>query len=192
MSLLDDKDIGAQSGRCSLSEIFGTTLKIGVSTFGGGYAMLPVMQREFVDKKKWIDQSEIVDIFAVCQSIPGIISLNTSVFVGYRLRRVPGAVAAILGLTVPSFVILTLVSLFYSQMRHNEYIAAMLLGIRACVVALILSAVVSLGKPAIRNVFGWIIAVAAFVCVVVLGINPVLIIPAAGLCGWLYGKLRRA
>lgn len=175
----------------TILQLFLCTLKIGAFTFGGGYAMIPIMQREFCEKHKWVEENDILDIFAIAQSLPGVIALNSSVFIGYRVAGVGGACAAALGVSLPSLIVLSVVSLFYVQFQENIYVQAALQGIRACVVALILQAVLKLGKPAIKDLFGWGVAIAAFLLVVLLNVNAIFVIAGAGVLGFLYHKLRR-
>lgn len=175
----------------TILQLFFCTLKIGAFTFGGGYAMIPIMQREFCEKHKWVEENDILDIFAIAQSLPGVIALNSSVFIGYRVAGVGGACAAALGVSLPSLIVLSVVSLFYVQFQENIYVQAALQGIRACVVALILQAVLKLGKPAIKDLFGWGVAIAAFLLVVLLNVNAIFVIAGAGVLGFLYQLLRR-
>lgn len=117
--------------------LFLTFLKIGTFTFGGGYAMIPLIEDEIVNRKKWLTEQEFTDQFAIAQSVPGPFSLNTAVFVGYRMRGVAGSVAAVTGLVLPSFVILFCIAAYLSGYRHLERVEAAFRGIRPCVVALI-------------------------------------------------------
>ena len=182
----------ATSGWKTILGLFFCTLKIGAFTFGGGYAMIPIMQREFVTKRGWVSETDILDIFAIAQSVPGVIALNTSVFIGYRVAKTRGAIAAALGVSLPSLLVLSVVSLFYEQFKENSMVIAALRGIRPCVVALILQAVLKLGKPALRDLFCWLIAAAAFGLVAFGGVNPIFVILGAGLTGFLIMTVRDA
>ena len=126
---------------CSL---FVSFFKIGAFTFGGGYAMIPLIQREVIENRKWIGESEFLDLLTVAQSAPGPLSLNTAVFVGYKMRGYAGATAAILGSVLPSFIIILLIAMFFADIRYNPIVDAAFKGMRPAVVALIISPVTKL------------------------------------------------
>ena len=174
----------------TVGELFLCTLKIGAFTFGGGFAMIPIMQREFVTKRGWVSEADILDIFAIAQSIPGVIALNSSLFIGHKVAGRRGAAAAALGVSLPSLCIISVLSLFYTQFQSNAYLAAALRGVRPCVVALILQAVLKLGKPAVKGLSGWIFAALGFGLVAFWGINPIFVILGAGLGGFFLQKLK--
>ena len=121
-----------------LRTIFLSFFKIGLFTFGGGYAMIPLIEREVIDNRRWIERKEFLDLLTLAQSVPGPISLNTSVFVGYKVRGLRGAAAALLGVVLPSFVILLAIALFFADVRHNPVVDAAFKGMRPAVVALII------------------------------------------------------
>ena len=150
----------------TIKNLFLSTAKIGAVSFGGGYAMIPIMEEEFVNKNKWVDGKDIVDIFAIAQSVPGVIALNTSTFIGYRVGGLPGAIAASVGVSVPSFCIIMALSGFYLQFQANPIVNAAFSGIRACVVALVFSAVLGMGSSVIKGPFTIAVAVFGFVGVV--------------------------
>lgn len=129
-----------------LSTIFFSFLKIGMFTFGGGYAMLPLIEQELITKRKWIEQKEFLDLLTLAQSVPGPIAVNTSVFVGYKVRGFGGAVAALLGSVLPSFVIILVIAIFFADIRHNPVVDAAFKGMRPAVVALIIGPVISLAR----------------------------------------------
>lgn len=129
-----------------LHTIFLSFFKIGLFTFGGGYAMLPLIERELIVKRRWIEQREFLDLLTLAQSVPGPIAVNTSVFVGYKIRGLRGAAAALLGTVLPSFVIILAIALFFADIRHNPVIDAAFKGMRPAVVALIIGPVVSLAR----------------------------------------------
>ena len=132
-------------------DLFWTFSKIGVCTFGGGYAMLPILQREVVEKKGWATEEELTDYFAVGQCTPGIIAVNTATFIGYKYRGIPGGVLATLGLVFPSLVIITLIAAFLSNFADIPVVQHALAGINAAVVALIAASVVKLGKSNLKD-----------------------------------------
>ena len=175
-----------------LREIFISTAKIGTVAFGGGYGMIPLMEEEFVSNRGWVDQKDILDIFAIAQSVPGVIALNTSTFIGYRVAGIPGAILASVGVSTPQFFIISSLSLLYLQFQNNPYVNAAFTGISACVVSLILTAVLKMGESAIKGIFGWVIAVVGFTAIVFAGISAVWCILAAGATGWLWSVTKAA
>lgn len=167
-----------------LLDLFATFFRIGLFTFGGGYAMIPLIRGEVIDRKRWIAEEEFLDLLTLAQSAPGPISLNTSVFVGYRLRGYAGAVAAILGVVVPSFTIILMIAAFFTDFRYNPVIDAAFRGMRPAVVALIVGPVLSLSKGMRWPMYPVIAATA--LAIWGLGWSPVLILVAAAAAGILY------
>ena len=164
-----------------LHTIFLSFFKIGLFTFGGGYAMLPLIERELIAKRKWIEQKEFLDLLTLAQSVPGPIAVNTSVFVGYKVRGFGGAVAALLGCLLPSFAIILAIALFFSDIRQNPVIDAAFKGMRPAVVALIIGPVISLARGMHWTMLG-VIALAAL-AVWGLGWSPIWVLAAAALSG---------
>ena len=162
-------------------ELFFSFFKIGAFTFGGGYAMIPLIRHEVVDSRGWVDNREFVDLLTLAQSAPGPISLNTSVFVGYKRAGYAGAVAALLGIVVPPFTIILLVALFFTGVRDNAVVDAAFKGMRPAVVALIVVPVISLA----RGMHWSMIAVVALSAAMVwrFGISPVFLIVIAAAAG---------
>ena len=146
------------------ADLFLTFAKIGVCTFGGGYAMLPILQREVVEKKGWATEEELTDYFAVGQCTPGIIAVNTATFIGYKHKGVPGGVLTTLGVVFPSLVIITAIAAFLSNFADIPVVQHALAGINAAVVALIAASVLKLGKSTLKNGA----AIAIFLCVLAL------------------------
>ena len=168
-----------------LLRMFLAFAKVGVCTFGGGYAMLPILQREIVEKRQWATQEELMDYYAIGQCTPGVIAVNTATFIGSKKRGVPGAISATLGVVAPSVVIITVIAAFIRNFQHIEAVQWAFEGIRAAVVALIASAVLKLGKKTLVD-FG---AVAIFLIVAALAIvtdlSPAIFVVAAGAVGLL-------
>lgn len=164
-----------------LFELFRSFFKIGLFTFGGGYAMIPLIQREVIDRKRWIRREEFLDLLTVAQSAPGPISLNTSVFVGYKMGGYAGAVAAILGVVVPSFTIILCIAIFFAGVRDNAVVDAAFKGMRPAVVALIVVPVISLARGMHPAMYA-VIALSAL-AVWYAGVSPVYLIVAAAACG---------
>ncbi len=169
----------------TLLTLFFTMLKIGAFTFGGGYAMIPLIEDEFSTKKKYVSGEEMADILALSQSIPGPIAVNASIIIGYRKQGLPGALAAIFGLALPSFVVLTLITYLYQSFSENPYIAAALKGIRACVVALIFSAFIRLFSRIKKNAYTITLLLISFAVSVLFEINSVYIILSGIIIGLL-------
>lgn len=169
-------------------DLFSTFAKIGAFTIGGGYAMLPLIEEEVVNKKKWIDSKDFLDLVAIAQSAPGVFAVNISIFIGYRLRKAKGAIVATLGSILPSFLIILLIALFFQEFKDNEYVERIFKGIRPAVVALIAAPTFRLAKSANinRNTF-WIPVVSALL-IWLLGVSPIYIIIAAGIGGYVYGR----
>ena len=172
-----------------LINAFSTFFKIGLFTLGGGYAMIPVIEAEVVDKHKWVSREEFLDLIAIAQSCPGVFAINISTFIGYKLRRVPGAVAATVGTALPSFLIILLIAMCFHQFQDNPVVASIFRGIRPAVVALIAVPTFNLARSA---KIGWStcwIPIASALAIWLMGVSPILIILLAGLGGWLYGTV---
>ncbi len=167
-----------------LLELFLSTLKIGTITFGGGMAMVAVIEQEFCNNKKWIKDTEMLDIIAVSQSLPGVIAINSSIMTGYRVGGVKGAILATFGVTIPSFFVLIIVSLFYTQFRDNAWVNAAFQGLSVGVAALMASVVVRMAKKVLLNAWAIIIFVAAFSVCLFTGVNAIWIILASGIIGF--------
>jgi chromate transporter len=166
-----------------LSQIFITFFKISPVTFGGGYAMIPLIEREVVEKRNWIQPKDITDIFAVSESVPGAIAINSATFIGFRLAGVPGAIAAMAGVLLPAFCIVLLLSIFFLKVQDNPKIEAAFISIRATIVALITYAAIKIGKTAVVDkttvaLIGITVAVMYFV-----HIHPILLILGGGIVG---------
>lgn len=166
-----------------LLSLFLTTFKIGAVTFGGGYVIIPMLQREFIEKHNYIEEKDILDIVAVSQALPGVLSINACIMVGYRAGGVIGAICTTLGVVLPSIITLSIVTGFYLEFAANPYIAAALKGIRAGVVALMVSAVINLGRPVLKNWMTWTIFLAAFVLVFQFSVHAILIVVGSGVLG---------
>lgn len=149
-----------------LFDLFWTFCRIGATTFGGGYAMLPVIQREIVDNKKWATNEEIIDYYAVGQCTPGVIAANTATFIGYKIKGVKGSIAATLGVVFPPLVIITIIAALISNFRDIPAVSYALGGIRAAVCALVLSAVITLFKSGVKDTLG----VLVFLLVLAIGL----------------------
>lgn len=178
-----------QSGRFKLlCQLFISFAKIGVMTFGGGLAMLPMLERELVENKKWVKTEEILDYYAVGQCTPGIIAVNTATFVGYKQSKVLGAIFATVGVVFPSVVIISAIAAVLSNFADIPAVQHAFAGIRIAVCALITSAVIKLAKSNVKSLVQIIIAVAAFVIIAVFGASPVVVVIGSAVAGLVLGK----
>jgi chromate transporter len=175
-----------------LLELFATFFTIGAFTFGGGHAMVPLIQKEIVDKKGWIEAEDFIDILALAQTAPGPVAANTSVFVGYKLVGVPGAVWALAGTVLPSFIIILLVAMYFTRIADSVIINAAFSGIRPAVVALVANAAVNIGKTALRDVKAIGISILGFLAVTYAGIHPIPVILGSALLGYMFFREDKA
>ena len=169
-------------------DIFWSFFKIGTFTIGGGYAMIPLMQREFVEKRHWMSEEEFLDEVALSQTMPGVFAVNMATVTGYRLMKWRGALVAIAGNIMMPVVFILLLALFFRAFRENVVVERLFMGLRPAVVALIAAPVFTLARNAgisWRNV--WIPVVSALL-VWLLGVSPVLVVSGAVLLGWLFRK----
>lgn len=163
-------------------KLFWSFLKIGLFTFGGGFAMIPLIERAIVTNSHWgIRKSDFLDLLTLAQTVPGPVALNTAVFIGYRARGYRGAIAATLGIVIPSFVIILAIAILFADVRHNPVVDAAFKGMRPAVVALIIVPVLTLSKGMRWPMLGIIAATA--LAVWRLGWSPIYLLPAAALGG---------
>ena len=163
-------------------QLFITFIKIGAFTFGGGYAMVPLIQRETVEKKKWINDDDILEIVAIAESTPGPIAVNSATFVGYKTAGVLGAAAATIGVVLPSFTIIYFISFVIDKFENNTAVKYAFSGIRAGVLALIIKALWTMSKKSAKNIISFIITAFAFIFAA-LNINVIYIILACAVTG---------
>ena len=171
-----------------LSGLFTTFFKIGLFTLGGGYAMIPLIEEEVVNRHKWVTREEMLDLIAIAQSCPGVFAINIATFIGYRLRKTQGAISAATGTALPSFLIILVIAIFFKQFEDNPVVAAMFRGIRPAVVALIAVPTFRLGLQARLNKYTVWIPIVSALLIWAMGVSPIWIIIAAGAGGFLYGK----
>ena len=167
---------------------FKTFFKIGAFTLGGGYAMIPIIQSEVVDKHKWIDKEEFLDLIAIAQSCPGVFAINISTFIGYKMRKEKGAICSALGTARPSFMIILLIAMCFHRFMDIPWIAAMFNGIRPAVVALIAVPTFNLAKSANITLANCWIPILSALLIWAMHVNPIFVIIAAGVGGYIYGK----
>jgi len=168
----------------NMLKMFLILAKIGTFTLGGGYAMIPLVQREFVEKNKWIDNEEFMDIVALSQTVPGALIINSSTYIGYRLFGFSGALVACLASMLPAVIIILVTAVFFSQVRDNKIVEAIFRGIRPAVVSLILFAVIKLSKAVPKNRIHFIWISVSLVGIAIFALNPIIIIVASGLLGY--------
>ena len=167
----------------TLLQIFFTFFKIGAFTFGGGYAMIPLIQRETVEEKKWVTDEDILDIVAIAESTPGPIAINAATFVGYRVAGFMGAFFATLGVVLPSMLLITVISYILEAFQSLKAVKYAFMGIRAGVLALILKAFFGMFKKTKKSMINYCILAGAFVLVALLKVNVLLVIVLCALAG---------
>ena len=175
-------------------KLFLVFFKIGAFSFGGGYAMIPLIQKEACDKKKWISEQDIFEIIAIAESTPGPIAINSATFIGYKVAGTLGSVFATLGVVTPSFIIILLISYVLRQFESIKAVRYAFSGIRAGVLALIIKALISMYKQCPKDIFSYILAGAAFVVSAFFEINALYIILSCAVLGLSYSLVmqRRA
>ena len=185
----------AQEGK-SLETLFFTFFKIGLFTFGGGYAMIALLEEEFIQRRKWLDKDEFLDMTAIAESTPGPVAINSATYLGYKLAKVPGAATATVAVCLPSFLIIYAISLFFEQFTQLTVIANAFKGIQVCIIYLIFSAGVRMLKALDKSPFAT--GVLAAVMLVMVGLSLagvsvssillILLSGAAGVAAWLIGR----
>ena len=172
-------------------KLFVSFFKIGLFTFGGGYAMFPLMERELVEKHKWVTEQQMIDIFAVSQVTPGPIAINAATYIGYRVSKFWGSFFATLGVVLPSFVIILVIAAFLMPYMDNEWVVYAFEGIKVAVIVLMLFSVVKIGKADRKSVFYYIVLVASFIIVTFLDFNAIYLLLIALGVGIVYSCIRR-
>jgi chromate transporter len=171
-------------------DLFLTFARVGVCTFGGGYAMLPILQREIVDARGWATEDELMDYYAIGQCTPGVIAVNTATFIGYKMHRVAGAICATTGVVFPSLIIITAIAAFIQQFSHMAAVQHAFAGIRVAVCALVLQSVWKMARKGVVDRLTFVILLVTFLAVAVVGLSPVLMIVLAAAVGILSGLFR--
>lgn len=171
-------------------DLFLVFFKIGAFTLGGGYAMVPLIEKEVVDNKGWLDKQEFIDSLALAQSSPGPIAVNTAVFVGYKSSGILGAICTTLGAILPSFIIILLIALFFRNIKDNIYVEKAFKAIRPAIVALIAAPIYNMSKSVGINKKTIFIPILVAVLISFAGITPIFFIIAAAAGGIVYGKMK--
>ena len=174
-----------------LLDMFLMFARIGGFTFGGGYAMLPILQKEVVEQKHWATEEELMDYYAIGQCTPGIIAINTATFIGYKIKGLPGAIVATLGVIAPSLVIITIIAAFIQQFAHLAVVQHAFAGIRIAVCALVLQSVWKMAKKGVVDVPTSVILLVTFAAVAFFGVSPVVMVVIAAAAGIIIGMIRR-
>lgn len=174
-------------------KLFTSTFYLSAFTFGGGYVIVPLMRKKFVNDLKWVEEKEMLDFTAISQSSPGPIAVNASILIGYKIAGIPGALVTVLGTILPPLIIISIISLFYAAFKANPVINAILKGMQAGVAAVIADVVISMGTSVLKEnkLFSAIVMAVAFIAVYFLEINVALIILAAGLVGILSAVIKK-
>ena len=170
--------------------IFLTFMKFGCFTFGGGWSIVAQMQKEYVEKRRWLTDEELLDFTSVARSVPGLMIGNTSILFGYHAAGIPGAAAALLGIVIPPVIIMIGMVFLYGLLKDNPYMARAMMGVRAAVVPIIISALVKLFKPAMKDLFCYLVALAALALCLFTGMSTVLIVVLGAAAGLLYQEAR--
>ncbi|MBQ6750289.1 MAG: chromate transporter [Bacteroidaceae bacterium] len=173
------------------TEIFITFAKIGSFTLGGGYAMVQMMEREVVDNKHWLSREEFLDTLVVAQSTPGLFAIDMASHVGLKLKGVKGGIVGALATALPSIVAILLIAIFFQAFKGNIYVEKIFMGVRPCVVALILTPCFSMAKKAKLNKRNWWIPIVCALLIVAFGVSPIWCILAAGVGGFIYGQVTK-
>ncbi len=173
-------------------DLFWVFFKIGPATFGGGYAMIPMIEREVVQRRGWIEQDEMNDLLSVAGSAPGGVGVNASAFVGYRMGGVAGAIAATLGITLPTFLIVFALSLFYSLFHDQPKVQSAFQGIKGAVIGLIAVAAYRMGKSSLFDRTTILVAAAALTILLLTGLNPIFLILSGLVIGLVIVRVKKA
>ncbi|MFA9398704.1 MAG: chromate transporter [Clostridiaceae bacterium] len=166
-----------------LWQLFSTFFRIGAFTFGGGYAMLPILQREIVEEKKWATDEEVLDYYAIGQSTPGIIAINTATFVGYKVAGISGALVATIGMVVPSLIIIISIFSFFKQFENSPIVQSAFKGISSAVVALLIYSIYKMASKSILDYIGYIIFIFSFIFIAFTSYSPIWVVIASAITG---------
>lgn len=175
----------------ALIDLYLTFFRIGGLTFGGGLTMLPLLEYELVEKRKWLETDELLDYYAIGQCTPGIIAVNTATFVGYKREKVLGGIFATLGMISPSILIITVVAMFLKEFMDNVWLQHALMGIRGVVCALMANTVITLAKKSLVDTKSWILAVIVFALAYFVGVPTLALVVLAAIEGILIERISR-
>lgn len=173
-----------------LTALFGSFLKIGAFTFGGGWAMVPLIRKELVQKKAWIGDSEFVDLLAIAQSAPGPIAINTAVITGYKIRGIGGALASAFGAALPSFLVILAFATVLVRLQGSQTIEAVFRGMRPAIFGLLISAVWQVGRNSVKTRIDVVYAAIAAILLLALKVSPIAVVGIAAVAGIVMGRVR--
>lgn len=176
----------------SVCVLFLIMFKIGCVTFGGGWSIITQMQEAFIDRRGWMTEEELLDHLSLAKSFPGIMIINLSVMAGYAMAGVPGALAAAFGLSLPALLSITLVTLFYTKLRNNAVVHAMLDGVRCAVIPIMIGAALKLRRQSLRGKLAPLLCSGAFLICTFTNINLIYVVLFGAAAGYLYGRCRKA
>ncbi|ADK31721.1 chromate transporter [Brachyspira pilosicoli] len=184
--MIEEEKKEEKPNKISALTMFISFFYIGLVTIGGGLAMLPIMQEEFVDKRRFLTKAEIVDVFALAQSIPGVIAVNTSLLTGFKIAGIFGGIMAGIGVMMPSFIIILIIAPIFERVQSLEYVNKAFLGIKGAIAALILLSAYDMGKSVLKNKFTALLFILSFILVVFLNFNVIYTLLLSAFLGWLY------
>ncbi|WP_288550021.1 chromate transporter [uncultured Brachyspira sp.] len=184
--MIEEEKKEEKPNKISALTMFISFFYIGLVTIGGGLAMLPIMQEEFVDKRKFLTKAEIVDVFALAQSIPGVIAVNTSLLTGFKIAGIFGGIMAGIGVMMPSFIIILIIAPIFERVQSLEYVNKAFLGIKGAIAALILLSAYDMGKSVLKNKFTALLFILSFILVVFLNFNVIYTLLLSAFLGWIY------
>lgn len=184
--MIEEEKKEEKPNKISALTMFISFFYIGLVTIGGGLAMLPIMEEEFVDKRKFLTKAEIVDVFALAQSIPGVIAVNTSLLTGFKIAGIFGGIMAGIGVMMPSFIIILIIAPIFERVQSLEYVNKAFLGIKGAIAALILLSAYDMGKSVLKNKFTALLFILSFILVVFLNFNVIYTLLLSAFLGWIY------
>lgn len=187
----ENKRAFKESGAFQCLVLFWEFFKMGLFTIGGGMAMIPQIQQVAVKDRRWLSEEEMIDCIALCQSLPGVIAINSATYIGRRVKGTKGSLSATLGVVMPSFIIIILAVTFLGAIGDNRYITGAFTGIKAAVSGLIAVTAVKLGRQSLTSPFQWILAAAAFIAIAVFGVTALWAVLGGAMAGIIYTAAKK-
>lgn len=172
-------------------DLFVIFFKIGLFTFGGGYAMLPLLRKDIVEKKHWCEEDEIIDYYSLSQVLPGLIAVNVAGLVGYKVKGKLGVLTSVIGMITPSIIVILLIATVMSNIMHNEYVIHALAGVKVATIILILETIVSLWRKSVSNAFGLGVFMASLAFLIAFSVSPIYLIVISSAFGFLVRKMEK-
>ncbi len=174
-----------------LLSLFGIFFRMGLFTFGGGYAMLPILQEEIANKRKWATEDEILDYYAIGQCTPGIIAVNTATFIGYKRKGVVGAIVSTIGIVAPSIILISIIAIFFREFQSYQIVQYAFNGIQVVVIALITITVINMYKQSVKDNYGKILFLSSLLIVGLFKVSPIIIIISSAVLGMVKFRNRK-